>query len=73
MELAARLSTEDIVTNLLSSNEVLRRNKDNFYMSTPNSLGDFLKNMPIEPETSEIQPTNELSRYTFIKSRWNID
>ena len=61
------LTQEEIVTQILSSNEILRRQKDNFYISNPNqklgNLGLFLSNQPklIQPEMN--------SKYSFIKEK----
>ena len=71
------LTTEEIVTRLLTSNEILKRNKDNFYMSNPSSLGNYLKNLPHEnlpheslpPENTKLEPSvfTKDSKYCFIK------
>lgn len=61
----AELTSEQIVTKLLSSNEVLKKQKGNFYISNPavDTLGDFLIDN-WEPPVLEPQ---EVSRFVFIK------
>ncbi len=66
--MTAELTNEEIVTRLLSSNEVLKPQKGNFYISNPmlDTLGDFL--LDIETEYKE-PPSIETkdSKYVFIK------
>ena len=66
MKLTAELTAEEIVTNLLSSHEILKRSKENFYISNSNSLGEYLKNLPSE-ELMREQIGAEKGKYTFIK------
>ena len=62
----AELTQEEIVTNLLSSQEILKRNKDNFYITSPLNLSEYLEKLPqeeaLEPEA------DSFSQYAFIKS-----
>ena len=62
----AELTHEEIVTNLLSSQEILKRNKDNFYITSPLNLSEYLENIPQE---ELLEPEKEsFSQYAFIKS-----
>ena len=73
------LSAEEIVTNLLSSNEVLKKNKDVSYQDI--NLGKYsmrFKEMselasPLEAKTNE-EPSDysESSKYSFIRGRWVV-
>lgn len=58
----AELTSEQIVTKLLSSNEILKKQKGNFYITNPSidTLGEFLE------EHWEL-PVQEISRFVFIK------
>ena len=58
------LTSEEIVTKLLTSNEIIKNtNKTNFYMTNPvSNLGDFLEKIVDE----EIED-NKNSKYSFIK------
>ena len=64
------LTQEEIVTQILSSNEILRQQKNNFYISNPDqklgNLGLFLAKLPKQPITKEI------TKYSFIKNSWNV-
>ncbi len=56
------LSNEEVVTKLLTSNEVLHISGENIFISNPfESLGEFLKNVKPEPVSLEN------SKYVFIK------
>lgn len=61
----ADLTSEQIVTKLLSSNEILRRQKGNFYINNPaiDTLGEFLAEHWEPPVFEE----KEVSRFVFIK------
>lgn len=61
----AELTSEQIVTKLLSSNEIIKRQKGNFYITNPaiDTLGEFLKE---HWEVPEFVP-KEISRFVFIK------
>ena len=62
------LTTEEIVTNLLISNEILTPKRSSIYLSNPTrNLGDFLQSIPNEPKE-----TKEPSKYSFIKGSWKI-
>lgn len=55
------LTNEEIVTKLLSANEVLRVKKNMGFVTTPLfDLGDFLKNYKPEPSPYE-------GKYVFIR------
>ena len=66
--MTVELTNEEIVTKLLSSNEVIKPQMGNFYISNPmlNTLGDFL--LDIEPEYQK-PPSLETkdTKYIFIK------
>lgn len=69
------LTQEEIVTNLLSSSEILKKNKEIFHLTTPLNLGEYLNNLPEEEiETqSKLKKENKDFKYTFIKDGgWNI-
>jgi len=82
MKLTAELTAEEIVTNLLTSQEILKRKKENFYISNGASLGDYLRNLPADVTDSCITPSPALplgegdseSKYTFIDchKKWVI-
>ena len=56
------LSNEEVVTKLLTSNEVLHISGENIFISNSfESLGEFLKNVKPEPVSLEN------SKYVFIK------
>lgn len=63
--MTAELTQEEIVTNLLSSNEILIRNKNNFYITSPSNLSEYLENIP--KEVKECAYRTPDSKYTFIK------
>lgn len=66
------MTTEQIVTNILSSQEILSRNNGNFWISSPIDLGEYLNNLPPEEIVQEI-PVSESTKYTFIKEGlWKI-
>ena len=55
------LTSEEAVTKLLSSNEILHVEKKNMFITNPfDSLGEFLKNVKTEPSPYE-------GKYVFIK------
>lgn len=66
--MSPELTSEEIVTNLLSSHEILKKSKENFYITSPANLGDYLNNLPKPKETSPEPPEKFDSRYTFIKN-----
>lgn len=61
----AELTSEQVVTKLLSSNEILKIQNGNFYISNPaiDTLGDFLIDNWKPPVIEE----KEVSRFVFIK------
>ena len=71
------LTQEEIVTKILSSNEILRKQKEKVYISNPEknygNLGVFLaamaKSSKKETTSQTILPT---SKYSFIKNSWSI-
>ena len=73
------LSAEEIVTNLLSSNEVIKQNKNISYQDM--NLGKYsmrFKEMteltsPLEEITNE-EPSDypKSSKYSFIRGRWLV-
>lgn len=66
--MTAELTQEDIVTKLLTSNEVLKPQKGNFYISNPmlDTLGDFLLDID-EEYISAPKQESECSKFVFIK------
>lgn len=66
------LTAEEIVTDLLSSHEILKRKRLNFYVSDQLNLGEYLKNLPQEELLEEQKVEEEDSKYTFIKNNWVI-
>ena len=53
--MVAELTSEQIVTKLLTSNEILKPIRDNFYISNDNyNLGEYLDNLPDEFYEEEI-------------------
>ena len=62
------LTAEEVVTNLLSSHQILKINKD-IALTSPIDLGVYLSNLPeekIEEEQDMVFPS-EFTKYTFIK------
>ncbi len=56
-----KVSNEEAVTKLLSSNEILHVEKKKMFITNPfDSLGEFLKNVKPEPSPYE-------GKYVFIK------
>jgi hypothetical protein len=67
------LTTEEIVTRLLNSKEILTPKTKDFYVSTDSNLGDYLKKISKTKKSKE--PSNKLkdSKYSFINSElWNL-
>ncbi len=58
--MTAELTSEQIVTNLLISNEILKPKNVYANISSGNDLGEFLNKLP------EIDSNKPISRYTFI-------
>ena len=70
--MTAELTAEQIVTNLLASNEIIKPT----YVKPlepikGHNLGDYLLNKPYSTEPEEIE-VDEPSKYTFIKGKWEI-
>lgn len=67
-KLIAEFTNEQIVTQLLSSNEILKPENSNFYIKNPGvSLGDYLLNVSKDiKKTSNVLPIED-SKYVFIK------
>ncbi|MCQ2753556.1 MAG: hypothetical protein MJ231_00740 [bacterium] len=63
------LTSEEVVTGLISSGEILSPVNKNVYISNPkHNLGDFLANI----KNSTIEPEKK-SRYSFIKEGlWKV-
>ena len=66
------LTQEEIVTRLLSSNEILRTSSEKIFITNPDSnkysLGEFLLNQKIiDSKLKEPSSLNESSKYSFIK------
>ena len=79
------LSAEEIVTNLLSSNEVIKAKSENKYISHQDiDLGKFsmrIENsselapslpLPLGEEIKEPSENSESSKYSFIRGKWVI-
>ena len=64
--MAAELTTEEIVTKLLSSEEILKPQKIDKYTSQSSNLGDFLSKFPVEQKNDDIELVAD-TKYTFIK------
>lgn len=66
--MTADLTSEQAVTRLLTSNEIIKHKKNNFYISNPklDTLGDFLMEIPLEIKTPELKSIESL-KYRFIK------
>lgn len=63
----AELTSEQIVTNLLSSNEIIKPTNSNFYFKNPGvNLGDYLLNVSKDIKKSPVETTED-SKYVFIK------
>ena len=64
----AELTNEQLVTKLLSAAEIIKPQKNNFYITNPGvSLGDFLLNVSTDIKKSSEEETPEDSKYVFIK------
>ena len=64
----AELTNEQLVTKLLSSAEIIKPQKNNFYITNPGvSWGDFLLNVSTDIKKSSEEETPEDSKYVFIK------
>jgi hypothetical protein len=64
------LTQEDIVTNLLTSNDILKPRNNKVYISNPNinTLGEFLADIKIQYiNTPSIE--NDSKKYIFIKNK----
>ena len=59
------LSIEQKVTNILSSNEILRLQKGNVNITVPNNFGDYLKNNK-NTETTTDSISAKKTKYIFI-------
>ena len=66
--MAAELTNEQIVTNLLVSNEILKPKNRHAGISRRSNLGEYLEKLP------EKSLNKEISRYTFIdlENGWNF-
>ena len=72
--MVAELTSEQIVTKLLTYNEILKPIRDNFYISNDNyNLGEYLDNLPDEFYEEEIvsleSEEEENSKYVFIQNK----
>ena len=71
--MTAELTAEEIVTNLLSSHEILKSKKTFLGITSPANLGEYLENLPVENFVPELIE-EEISRFSFIKNchnKWN--
>ena len=66
--MTAELTSEEIVTKLLTSNEIINSDTGNFYISNPtiDTLGDYLSEIPPAIIPLEIKPIDSF-KYRFIK------
>ena len=71
--MTAELTAEQIVTNLLSSHEILKKKNCSFSTTSCLNLSEYLKNLPPEEVCNNItpSPTRPIgegdNKYTFIK------
>ena len=65
----AELSTEEIVTQLLSTEDILKPQKERLYSSPTTSLGSFLKSLPTD-KAEKISLSANNTKYTFIKDNY---
>ena len=66
--MAAELTSEEVVTMLLTSKEILNsKQRKNFYVSNHkiNTLGDFLHEVPFKKKIPEVESIENL-KYRFI-------
>ena len=68
----AELTSEEMVTKLLSEHQILKRSKENFYLTNQTgSLGEYLLKLP-EDETIIEESSAKDSRFSFISGSWNV-
>ena len=71
--MTAELTAEEIVTNLLSSHEILKKKNCNFSATSCLNLSEYLKNLPSEDIDNDKTPSPTFNlgegtnKYTFIK------
>lgn len=63
--MTAELTSEEIVTNLLISNSLIKRSSNSAYISNPNNLGKYLSENNFEEELKPV------SKYSFINESLN--
>ena len=61
------LTQEQKVTQILSSNEILKYENGKFYISNGVTLGEYLRSLPAD-EIVEEATVNKNAKYTFIKT-----
>ena len=67
--MTAELTAEQIVTNLLASNEIIKPNYVKLLQPKSNhNLGEYLLNKP----SNKVEIIEKVSKYTFIKGKWEI-
>lgn len=67
--MTAELTAEQIVTNLLLNNEILKNSDNGVCKTSTTDLGDFLNSSIIKSQQNLIRTAiNEPTKYTFIKS-----
>ena len=66
-KLTLELSQEEIVTRLLSSNQIIKNQNNMTMLYKTKTLGEFLKES--KNDSSELPI---ISKYSFIKSKWVI-
>lgn len=73
MGMTVELTAEEIVTNLLTSNEIINSKNKNFYITNPGvNLGDYLLSLPKDVVSEFPEEMEEPSKYAFIKGSWQV-
>ena len=71
-EIMAELTTEQIVTNLIASNEIIKPSKCEF-VTSHSSLGEYLKNIPKNETITVPDVSLHNKKYSFIKNgKWKF-
>lgn len=73
--MTAELTAEEVVTKLLTSNQILKPSNNYYFTKPVSNLGEYLINNPEEDSLEDFDieilkepPENE--RYSFIKGSW---
>ena len=71
--MTTELTSEQIVTKLLSEHQILKHSKGNFYIKNPTeTLGEYLVNLPEEEQVILEEAPQKSSRFSFISGSWNV-